>query len=102
MKWQWLQEHVQRPKDAGYAKRVLDRYRLGMKAKGEILGARIIPGSKDCAVAQSLANKTYLPDDAPLIPIAQCTLPGGCMCAYTPVMTYETERAPAEEVSAEV
>lgn len=92
MKWQWLQEHVRRPKDSTYAQTVLDRYRLGMKAHGEIVGARVIPGSPDCRVAQSLAHTTYLPDDAPIIPIKECTLPGGCCCSYTPVMAYEVDQ----------
>jgi hypothetical protein len=89
MQWQWLEGHVRRTRDADYAKRVLDRYRLGMKAHGAIRGVRIITGSDSCATCKNLADVVYLPDDAPTIPIAGCALPGGCRCAYTAVMTYE-------------
>jgi hypothetical protein len=97
MKWLWLQDLVRKPKDAEYAKIVLDRYRLGIKAHGEIRGARIIPGSEQCEKAMSVAGKTYLPDDAPLIPIQGCSLPGGCCCSYTPVMKYEPQMGEAAQ-----
>jgi hypothetical protein len=86
---QWLRDHVRYPKDAHYARRVLDRYRLGMKARGAIRGVRIITGSDSCPVCQALAEAVYHPDAAPIIPIDGCTHPGGCRCAYTAVMTYE-------------
>jgi hypothetical protein len=87
--WQWMQDHVRRPKDAAYASRVLERIRLGMKAHGAIRGVRILPGSGTCLVCRDLSNTVYHPDDAPIIPIAGCPLTGGCRCAYTPVMAYE-------------
>jgi hypothetical protein len=97
MKWLWLQDLVRKPKDDAYAKIVLDRYRLGIKAHGEIRGARIIPGSVECETAMSVSGKTYLPDDAPIIPIQACTLSGGCRCSYTPVMNYEPQSSDASQ-----
>jgi hypothetical protein len=87
--WQWLQTHVRQPKDASYAPRVLDRFRLGMKAHGAIRGVRILPGSDLCPVCRDLSGTVYHPDDVPIIPLAGCPQPGGCRCAYTPVMAYE-------------
>jgi hypothetical protein len=85
----WIREHIRTPKDADYARRVLDRYRLGIKAKGAIRGVQIIPGSDACPVCQPLANTVYAPDQAPIIPLAGCPMPEGCCCAYTPVMNYQ-------------
>lgn len=87
--WNWLQDHVRNPKDEGYAQKVLDQYRLGMKAHGEIQGVKIITGPDSCLTCKSFADTVYLPDGAPIIPIVGCTHPDGCRCAYTPVMTYE-------------
>ena len=85
----WLQEHVRTPKDSQYAQRVLDRYRLGLKARGAIRGVRILTGSDSCPVCQAHAGVIYHPDAAPAIPIAGCSHPDGCRCSYTPVMTHE-------------
>ncbi len=97
----WMLDHIRTPKDAGYAQRVLDRYRLGMRARGAIRGVRVIPGADSCAVGQSCAGRAYLPDEAPLIPLAGCTLPGGCRCSYAPVMTYQGEAGAAVAAPAE-
>jgi hypothetical protein len=91
---EWLNDHVRRPKDASYAGRVLERYRLGMRAHGAIRGVRIIAGSDSCPACRALARGVYSPDEAPIIPIAGCTHPDGCRCAYRAVMTYETFDAP--------
>lgn len=89
---EWLKELTRTPKDTNYAQRVLDRYRLGLKAHGAICGVQIVPGSDSCPVCGELATSVYLPDEAPIIPIAGCPEPGGCRCSYRPVMTYELER----------
>ncbi|RME44079.1 MAG: hypothetical protein D6791_13995 [Chloroflexi bacterium] len=86
----WIREHVRRPKDADYARRVLDRYRLGIRAGGAIQGVRVITGSDSCPTCRALAGEIYQPDEVPVIPIQGCTHPEGCRCAYTAVMTYET------------
>jgi hypothetical protein len=88
----WITSHVRRPKDPSYAKRVLDRYRLGMKAGGAIRGVRVLAGADSCAACRAAAQGEYLPNEAPIIPIAGCTHPEGCRCAYAPVMDYD-ERA---------
>jgi hypothetical protein len=85
----WIIDHVRKPKDADYARRSLDRYRRGMKGRGAIRGVRIIPGSEDCPTCRPFVGVVYHPDEAPIIPIAGCTLPEGCCCAYTAAMTYE-------------
>ncbi len=86
---QWLKQHIRRPKDANYAKKVLDAYRLGIKAHGAIRGVRIVTGLDSCPTCQALAGIVYHPDQAPIIPIAGCSHPSGCRCAYSAVMTYE-------------
>jgi hypothetical protein len=85
----WLDRYIRTPKDASYAKRALDRYRLGMKAHGAIRGVRIVVGADSCSACRAAAEGIYLPDEAPIIPIAGCTHPDGCRCAYRPVMTYQ-------------
>lgn len=92
----WIRNHVRTPKDATYAQRVLDRCRLGLKAHGAIQGVRIITGAHSCATCQALAERVYHPDEAPLIPIAGCTSPEGCCCAYTPAMDYELTEGQAQ------
>lgn len=84
----WLREHVRTPKDHTYAQKVLDRYRLGIKAKGAIRGVRIITGSDSCPICKAHEGQTYDPDCAPMIPIPGCTHTKGCRCAYSPVMDY--------------
>jgi hypothetical protein len=89
MQWRWLEGHVRHSHDANYAQRVLDRYRLGMKAHGAVRGVRIICGDDSCSVCRAAAASVYHPDEAPIVPVAGCTSPGGCRCSYSPVMTYE-------------
>jgi len=89
MEMKWMKRHVRTPKDANYAQRVLDRYRLGIKAHGAIRGVRIIAGPDSCPACKSAADGVYQPDTAPIIPIAGCTHSEGCRCAYTAVMTYQ-------------
>jgi len=86
-----MMKHVRKPKDASYARIVLARYRLGMKAGGAIRGVRIIAGADSCPACRAAAQTVYMPDEAPLIPIQECTHPQGCRCAYTPVMTYQDQ-----------
>ncbi len=85
----WLRDFVHSPQTPDYARRVLDRYRLGMRAGGAIRGVRILAASDSCPACQALAGAVYHPDEAPLIPIAGCTHPQGCRCVYRPVMEYD-------------
>ena len=86
---QWLRTHVASPKPANYAQRAVARYKLGIRAHGAIKGVRIISASGSCGNCQALAGAVYQPDEAPIIPIQQCTSPNGCRCAYSPVMSFE-------------
>jgi hypothetical protein len=86
---EWMQNHIRQPKDSGYAQRVLDGYRLGMRARGAIRGVRIVTGSDSCPTCQALADQVYHPDTAPRLPIQECSHSRGCRCSYAPVMTYE-------------
>ncbi len=35
-----------------------------------------------CAAARELANVRFLADDAPMLPLKDCTNPSGCRCRY--------------------
>jgi hypothetical protein len=85
----WLREHVRGPKPPDYARRVLDGYRLGIRAAGAIRGVRILTGPDSCRACRALSREVHLPEHAPIIPIAACCHPDGCRCAYSPVMSYE-------------
>jgi hypothetical protein len=85
----WMRQHVHGPKGSGYAARVLDRYRLGMRAGGAVEGVQIITGQDSCPLCASMARTLYDPDEAPLIPLAGCTNRAGCRCAYAAVMAYD-------------
>jgi hypothetical protein len=91
MSFQWLDDfHKEMAKPPDYAQRALAAYRLGMRAGGAIVGVRIEP-AKDCCPAAGLLspNTVYQPDDAPLLPLPECTLRERCGCVYRPVMRYE-------------
>jgi hypothetical protein len=85
----WMRHHVQGPKEASYAARVLERYRLGIKAGGALQGVRVVASEDSCRACSALAGITYDPDAAPIIPVVECTSPGGCRCAYAAVMAYD-------------
>ena len=73
-----------------YAKKTLAAYRLGMRAKGSIIGVAIEPGSNCCDAARKLQmGKVYHPDDAPQLPLPDCPLGRRCGCVYRPVMAYQ-------------
>ncbi len=83
----WQLDH--RPKGPRYAESVLARLRLAVRAGGAIAGVRIGAAQDSCPNCMKLAGPTYDPDSAPRIPIAVCTTPGGCRCAYSTPMAYE-------------
>ena len=95
MSFDWLKEfHQDIAKPPDYAEKTLAAYRLGMRAKGSIRGVRIEVDEEGCPASRSLdANAEYLPDDAPRLPLPECTKDLNCRCVYRPVMTYE----PSEE-----
>jgi hypothetical protein len=76
-----------------YAKKTLAAYRLGMKAGGSIRGVRIVVGEDCCRAAKALSSKSiYTPDEAPHLPLPECTLGNKCRCVYRPVMAYDRTR----------
>lgn len=83
----WIHQFARRkPKPANYAEKTLAAYRLGMKAKGAIVGVRVLVSESSCPTCRAMADQVYTPDTAPHLPHAGCTHPDGCRCAYTPVM----------------
>jgi hypothetical protein len=84
----WIHQFARhKPKPPNYAEKTLTAYRLGMKAKGSIIGVRILVSEDSCLACRNLAEAVYTPDSAPILPLAECTHVGGCRCAYTPVMS---------------
>lgn len=45
-------------------------------------GVAIRPAETPCAAAAGLANVRYLADEAPMLPLADCSNPAGCRCTY--------------------
>ncbi len=93
MSFNWLDKFQQKQdKAADYAEKTLAAYRLGMKAKGSIIGVRIELADDCCDLASQLPAKTiYRPDDAPHLPLPACPQGNRCGCVYRPVMSYEAE-----------
>jgi hypothetical protein len=91
MAFSWLNRFQQRAvKREGYAEKTLAAYRLGMKARGSIVGVRIDVGVDCCEMAKGLVTKkVYHPDEAPIVPLEGCNLGTACQCVYRPVMSYE-------------
>jgi hypothetical protein len=87
----WLdkfQHHMK--KDPDYAVKTLAAYRLGMKAKGSIVGVVVQPAPDCCTAARALAaGKVYHPDQAPLLPLPGCPQAGRCGCLYRPATSYQ-------------
>jgi len=77
-------------KEPNYAKKTLAAYRLGMRAKGSIVGVAVEPAPNCCEAARNLpTGKVYHPDDAPQLPLPDCPQGGRCGCVYRPVMAYQ-------------
>lgn len=93
MSFNWLKGfHQNIEKAPNYAEKTLAAYRLGMKAKGSIRGVRIAIDQDGCQACRQLdIDQIYHPDDAPHIPLSDCTKGLKCGCVYRPVMTYEDE-----------
>jgi hypothetical protein len=93
MSFNWLKGfHQNMEKPPNYAAKTLAAYRLGMKAKGSIRGVRIEIDEEGCEASCRLdPDREYLPDEAPLVPLPDCTKGSKCGCVYRPVMTYEAE-----------
>lgn len=77
-------------KPADYAEKTLAAYKLGMKAKGSIVGVRIIIDPQGCASSRLLDPQAiYNPEKAPHLPLPECDRGRQCRCMYRPVMTYQ-------------
>jgi len=90
----WLNDFQQGiEKSPDYAEKTLAAYKLGMKAKGSIVGVRILIDSNGCSACSELdPEKIYHPDEAPLLPLAACDKANKCQCVYRPVMNYEVNK----------
>src|SRR5438876_1187083 len=87
----WLQDHFRTTRDAHDPQRAMDRYRMGKRAGGSIRGVRILADEDSCASCFAVAGIVYPIDEAPALPIENCTCSAGCRCVYRPVMSYEPE-----------
>lgn len=92
MAFDWLKKFQQNLEKApNYAEKTLAAYRLGMKAKGSIGGVVVQPSPDCCDAARHLPDgKVYLPDEAPRLPLLNCSLGRRCGCVYRPAMTYDS------------
>ncbi len=93
MMFEWLDDFQrEQKKPANYAEKSLAAYRLGMKARGAIVGVRIERNERACAaILRHGAEEIYHPEEAPHVPLPDCHNPEQCGCVYRPVMRYEIE-----------
>ena len=93
MAFDWLKDfHQETEKPENYAEKTLAAYRLGMRAKGAIVGVRVVRDKQGCVACQKLdETAVYHPDDAPHLPLPNCTKGRKCGCVYRPVMAYEVK-----------
>lgn len=89
---QWLNDFDHhREKHRDYSENALAAYALGVKAKGSIIGVVIKPGAQCCEAARELPEgKIYRPDQAPRLPVANCSQENRCDCVYRAAMNYES------------
>jgi hypothetical protein len=99
MSFAWLNNfHQSQTKAENYAEKTLAAYRLGIKAKGSIVGVRVaVDEATCCALAREQLDTEaiYTPDTAPHLPLPDCPLGRECRCVYRPVMKYEVADLPA-------
>ena len=93
MPFEWLsnfQKEMEKPEN--YAEKTLAAYRLGMKAKGSIAGVRIEVDEDGCGACKGIEETAvFHPDDAPHLPLPDCSKGRRCRCVYRPVMEYEAQ-----------
>jgi hypothetical protein len=100
MPFNWLNKHYKLNKSLRYAEKTLAAYELGIRAGGSIRGVRIQAAEGSCQAAKGLpSNAVYHPQEAPHLPLPQCTRTDSCPCVYRPVMSYEVNSDPNEEDS---
>ncbi len=93
MSFNWLNDFQQEmDKPDNYAEKTLAAYKLGMRAKGSIVGVRVVVDPNGCDACRSIdTSAVFHPDDAPRLPLPECTKGNRCQCVYRPVMKYETD-----------
>ena len=91
MAFEWLNTFRQKKeKDPDYAEKTLAAYRLGVKAKGSIVGVILKAAPDCCQAARELpVSKIYHPDQAPVLPLPNCPQGRNCGCVYRPLMSYQ-------------
>jgi hypothetical protein len=91
MSFDWLNRfHHRMKKEQKYAEKTLAAYAFGMKAKGSIVGVGVQIAPDCCDAARRLpADKVFLPNEAPHLPLPDCPQGLRCGCVYRPVMKYE-------------
>ena len=101
MPFEWLDDfHKEMDKRPDYAEKTLAAYKLGMNAKGSIVGVYLQAGPTCPDTAAKYAPDTiFHPDDAPRVPLEICG--SNCQCVYRPVMAYQVDEATAERLTAE-
>ena len=94
MAFEWLNKfHHDTEKVSNYAEKTLAAYRLGIRAKGSIVGVVVQPAANCCDAARHLpVGHVYHPDQAPRLPLPECTQSRRCSCVYRPVMSYESAK----------
>ena len=90
MSFEWLNKfHKEMAKPADYAEKTLAQYRMGMKARGSIVGVVVVI-DEACPACRLLdSDVVYHPDNAPRLPLAGCK--DGCRSVYRPVMSYQVD-----------
>ncbi|MCP4426488.1 MAG: ATP-binding protein [Chloroflexi bacterium] len=93
MSFEWLNKfHKGMAKPDDYAEKTLAQYRMGMKAKGAIAGVAVLIDEAGCDACKELdPEAVYHPDDAPRLPLPDCTKGRDCRCVYRPVMKYQVK-----------
>jgi hypothetical protein len=55
---------------------------------GTIDGIALVAADANaCEACLTVTDRSYIPSGLPLLPIAECTRPGGCRCRYEPNVT---------------
>jgi len=80
MAFQWLDKFCSTAiKSSDYAEKTLSAYALGIRAKGSIAGVVIRVAADCCDAARRLPeNKLYQPENAPHLPLPDCSLGNRC------------------------
>jgi len=54
----------------------------GVRGKHPWYAVEIVASKAACSAAQALKGKRFLSEEAPLLPLPTCALPGSCHCVY--------------------